>query len=325
MKPFIREEIHAHAASAGPSPNVCAPPRVAVAYDRTVPRAVVHRAAVSTVLVTDLCAVAQQSFHVGVQWPRDHSYYRTHIGQHDPMLVAESIRQAALAIAHLHYGVPLDWQFMTCAKSYRVRPEGLTIGARPAEVLLVVNCHDVQRTRLGLRGMRMTVDCYRGREWIGCGEVGWKCASPAAYRRLRGERFGVTASPVALPTPVEPAAVGRDLEQDVTIGATPRFEDCLLRIVPGHPALYDHPVDHVPGMALLESARQAALRITGNPDALAVAMSVTFDNYVEHDPPATVHATAAAGAPANAQSVSFTIDQFGRHTASGSFAVVPAS
>nr|WP_248002016.1 AfsA-related hotdog domain-containing protein [Streptomyces sp. RPA4-2] len=52
-----------------------------------------------------------------------------------------------------------------------------------------------------------------------------------------------------------------------------------------HPTFFDHPVDHIPGMVLLEAARQAALVSTGMPDALLLGLKSNFARYAEFDAP----------------------------------------
>jgi hypothetical protein len=58
-----------------------------------------------------------------------------------------------------------------------------------------------------------------------------------------------------------------------------------LRVDTAHPTFFDHPVDHIPGMVLLEAARQAALVSTGMPDALLVGLKSNFARYAEFDAP----------------------------------------
>lgn len=291
-------------------------------FEYTIPRHLVHRAAVSEVLLTDLHEADEHTFHVGAQWPRDHGYYRLRGDDHDPVLLAESIRQAALLIAHRVFEVPLDRHFLTRHQSFRVLPEALALGSRPADILLVVSCRDVVGAPRRVRGMRMEIDCYRDRTWIGSGEVSWSCTGPAAYARLRGDRCG--AAPAAcgeLPVPVRPGSVGRDRDRDVAIGMGTEPGSWPLRVNPAHAVLFDHPVDHVPGMVLLEAARQAALLVLGDPDAVPSAVSIDFERYVEHEP-ATVSAAPLPSARSGVRGVSFSIDQEGRQMAAGELEMV---
>lgn len=75
-----------------------------------------------------------------------------------------------------------------------------------------------------------------------------------------------------------------------------------LRLDTRHPVLFDHMVDHVPGMVLLEAARQAATATLGHA-SLPLAVTSQFQRYVELDAPCLIEAhripptgTGAAGA-----------------------------
>src|SRR4051812_26459174 len=64
-----------------------------VDFQQTIPRSLVHRAAVSEVFVTDLNILGEGTFEVGAQWPRRHSFFGPRTPAfHDPMLYAETIR-----------------------------------------------------------------------------------------------------------------------------------------------------------------------------------------------------------------------------------------
>ncbi|MGW3647934.1 AfsA-related hotdog domain-containing protein [Streptomyces sp. NPDC000878] len=66
-----------------------------------------------------------------------------------------------------------------------------------------------------------------------------------------------------------------------------------LRVDTGHPILFDHLVDHVPGMLLIEAARQAARAATGRPDALLLGLDGSFARYAELDAPCWIEARVA--------------------------------
>ncbi|MST34381.1 hypothetical protein GHK86_16845 [Acidimicrobiaceae bacterium USS-CC1] len=84
-----------------------------MSWSQTVPRELVHRAALSEVLLTDSDRVDDDEFVVGAQWPRAHSFYGPDIdGRHDPMLAAETLRRAGLLLGHRYYNVPSGHQFI---------------------------------------------------------------------------------------------------------------------------------------------------------------------------------------------------------------------
>ncbi|OLT16522.1 hypothetical protein BJF78_13955 [Pseudonocardia sp. CNS-139] len=81
-----------------PGPAVETP----LTYDRTVPRQMVHRAAVAEVFVTDAVQVAEKQVRVAVQLPPSHGYFGDHAsGQVDPLLLLEAARQAGIFGSHL--------------------------------------------------------------------------------------------------------------------------------------------------------------------------------------------------------------------------------
>ncbi|WP_142212826.1 AfsA-related hotdog domain-containing protein [Streptomyces sp. SLBN-118] len=58
-----------------------------------------------------------------------------------------------------------------------------------------------------------------------------------------------------LPPPACLTPFGRDRFEDVVLAATDRPDRWQLRVDTTHPILFDHLVDHAPGMLLLEPAR----------------------------------------------------------------------
>lgn len=261
-------------------------------FGQAVPRRLVHRAAVSEVLLTGYLPIGPDAFRFGAQWPRSHSFYRVSAGMHDPLLVAETVRQVGLMTGHSGYGVPLDSAYIMHGLSYEITPAGLVSGPRPTELLLDVRCGNVRRRGNRLLGLDFQVLLHRDGELVGRGASGFTCTSPTAYRRLRGDAGAGPAG--RLPAPVAPGQVGRDDPADVTLAPTGAPDAWTVRSNRDHPVLFDHPVDHIPGMLLLESMRQAALLAVDDPQALAVGLEADFASFAEFDAPATVRARTEA-------------------------------
>ncbi|MER6632394.1 ScbA/BarX family gamma-butyrolactone biosynthesis protein [Streptomyces sp. NPDC000987] len=278
---------------------------------QSVPRAVVHRAAVSEVLVTGIREASDDHFLVGVQWPRSHSYYGRVAGRwHDPMLLGESIRQALLAVSHLAYEVPFGHRFLSSSLSYGMESDGALLAERPADVLLDVRCRNVRRRGRNIAAMDLDVDCLRDGIRVGSGAIAAQCVAETAYRRLRGER---AHNVPGLPTsePVAPQQVGRTSAFDVVLGVTNMERVWTLRYDRDHPVLFDHPVDHVPGMVLMEAARQASLAVLGRPGGLIVACDSTYRKYVEFDSTCLVTATPQPAREEGVRTVSVSFNQGG--------------
>lgn len=263
-------------------------------FQQTVPRRLVHRTAVAEVFVTGLRQVSDALFHVAGQWPRTHAYFEIRNGRrHDPFLFLETIRQAGLLVAHTGLGVPVGHQFLFHRNSYTVDPRGLACGDRPVEVLIAVSVPPRSERRTGRR--QMTFSCTREDAHTGSAAVAWSAVSPAVYARIRGGR--PAPSPTPQPRPVAAELVGRRRGEDVVLSPTDDPRAWLLRINHGHPVMFDHPVDHVPGMVAMEAVRQAAMLATGRPSAVARSGTFAFHRYIELDRPCvvSVDATGATG------------------------------
>ncbi len=270
-------------------------------FQQTLPRHLVHRAAVSEVFVTDLAHTSAGTFHVGAQWPRSHQFFGPKSHLHDPILLTETVRQAGLAIAHQYYNVPQGSHFLMHDISYEINEEGLRLGRRPADIVLEAVTSDVRKRGKSVSGMTFDFTCYRNNKRVGVSRVSWRCVSPAAYARLRGEHIDATVVPGKQPAPVAPHLVGRYQESDVVLAPSAVDNLWLIRLDTEHPVLFDHPVDHVPGMTAIEAARQAALLATGSAGGVPVKGKFSFEHYIELDEPCVI-ATDTAHVPGDGRS-----------------------
>jgi 2-oxo-3-(phosphooxy)propyl 3-oxoalkanoate synthase len=259
----------------------------------TVPKEYVHREALAEVFLTDCEEVGPGMYQVSAQWPRAHSLYSSRVGLHDPLLLLESIRQLTPLLSHTAYGVPLGhrliWKDLRCS----IAPQALRAGAVPADVRLRVRS-DAVTGRQGFRGARLDVRAERDGSHLASAATTFTCHTPAVYRRLRGRRCDARAAvEAAIPVPraATPQSVGRDRTSDVVLSPAGRPDRWQLRVDPSHPVLFDHPVDHAPGMLLLEAARQAAVNVTDPRSAVPVSWDTTFHRYAELDAPCWIESS----------------------------------
>ncbi len=237
------------------------------------------------------------------------------------MLIAETIRQVGALLAHAKFDVPLGHHFLMWDLSYSAIPDTLTAGTTPTDLTLRVKCHDMTLRGKQLSSMRYRAEVWRGATRIAVGTAGYNCTSPAVYKRIRGERPLTLSSPLA--PPVDPETVGRKRAIDVVLadpaaaeppaqsGACAQVTDLaahaaskacagapgsrrrwLLRVDTTHPVFFDHPVDHVPGMMLIEAARQAAQALLGPGPVQPVTVESTFERYAELNVPCWIEAEA---------------------------------
>jgi hypothetical protein len=254
------------------------------ALTATVPRQLVHRASVAETFLTGVTSTGGNRFTVFAEWPRAHQLHVSpDRSAYEPLLVAETVRQVGALLAHTAYEVPLGHQFVLRKLGITTYPERLAVGAKPAGPVLHITVTDVDHRGGRPAGFRFEADIRLDGERVATAHLAVTWMSPAVYRRLRGGRTTVSAPPVAPGLP--PAAVDRALPADVVLAPTDHPDRWRLRVDTAHAVFFDHPLDHVPGMLLLEAARQAVRGRTGTGPRTPVSFHAVFHRYAELDLP----------------------------------------
>ncbi|WP_433889486.1 ScbA/BarX family gamma-butyrolactone biosynthesis protein [Streptomyces sp. CA-111067] len=286
-----------------------------------VARRYVHKAAMAEVLLTGWQQLpAPDAFVVTAQWPRAHSFYSAHQGLHDPLLLVETVRQSMPLLSHVAYDVPFGHHLVWNGISFRVDPEALRIREVCAEVTLHITCHEVRYRRGQLSSLGMTIRAERDGEPLGVADAGFTSVAPAIYNRLRaGNTDALPAMARAVPPPpaIPAAQVARYREQDVVLASTDTPNRWQLRADTTHPVIFDHPVDHVPGMLLLEAARQAAQATTGA-DSVLLELNARFNYYAELHRPCWVEAVPPPAGGAGDSAIRVSVHQDGDEAFSAS-------
>ncbi|WP_019200626.1 ScbA/BarX family gamma-butyrolactone biosynthesis protein [Tsukamurella sp. 1534] len=320
-----------------------------IEHDRTVPRQLVHRCAVSEVFLTSFASEPRvvdgvPVYTLGAQLPRAHAYYGDHrgpqAGHHDPLAVMEVARQAGIAVSHEFFGVPMDHAFLVRVfDGVAVPGPRWEAGSEPADLtvdLRVTREHVADGRRTGL-DVVMDIASEGEPMMTILGSLSWM--PPRAWtgmRRTVRERMGLGQRPTGVhpATPGGAAEVGREARRNVVIGAVSRSgarAEAPLVVDTTHPSLFDHPLDHVPGSLLLEAARQFAVATAGSPTRRAATLRSRFDAFVELDVATTCHARMAgspvgsgvAGAEDAPDSVVVRVEQAGRTCAEIEVEFVP--
>ncbi|MFE9427059.1 ScbA/BarX family gamma-butyrolactone biosynthesis protein [Kitasatospora sp. NPDC006697] len=258
----------------------------------TVPKELVHRAAVAEVLLTDWVRIDENRFTVFAQWPRSHSFFTPlHGGYHDPLIAAETIRQVGALLAHAEFEVPLARHFLMWDLEVAVRPEEMLVGDTPASLEIDVLCTEVKVRGGQLAALRYETVLRQDGQVVATGGASYTCVSQPVYQRLRGEQLtegGQRVLPLTAPT--APQNVGRMSPMDVVLSPIGEPNRWQLRVDTRHPVLFDHPTDHVPGMLMVEAARQASHAALGAPAVLPLTVACEFTRFVELDSPCYIQA-----------------------------------
>ena len=260
-----------------------------------------HRQAIAEVYLTDCAPVDDNHFLVGAQWPRLHAFYRTCTGRYDTMLLAETVRQCAIYLAHNRYAVPLHYKFTMQTIRVDAYVDLLTVGPTPAEVTIDTRVTETSSRHGVLSAFTVTLEFSVDGQIIGKAAGVANVLSPAAYEHARWRGAGARpVGPPRLTTPVDADTVCVADPSAVVLGthaAGPGSGMWSLRCDLTHPVLFDHPLDHVPGALILEAARQSARLQTGQSCADVEYIELGFRRFLELDEPVTVTARMAEGAP----------------------------
>lgn len=266
-------------------------------HSRTIDRELVHKRAVSEVLVT---AIAEQTgtWLCHAQLPRHHTFHTDLTGEqgnyHDPLLVMEAFRQGCIAASHLFYDVPLDAR-------HTVRYYELTV-VDPAALRRGPQTLDLEFTIMVRREFRRGEDgpvqgldvaavaTHEGTKLMELsGAFGWMSAAKwAAFRAA------AAWEPGPQPTPAHPAMVGRGDRDNVVIGEpTPHAGGAWAPVLVdiAHPTIFDHPLDHLPGGLIIEAGRQLAMTLLGARAGVITGparVRCDFQSFTELDAPSTV-------------------------------------
>ncbi|WRZ95319.1 A-factor biosynthesis protein [Streptomyces sp. NBC_01007] len=272
-------------------------------FTRTLPKELVHRSAVAEVFLTDAERHGEDEMLLAARFPRRHAFYDDTLGpgdRLDPFLLLEACRQGIFVVAHRCLGVPPGHKFLLRSVGFEVPdPAALARGDRPTEAVITTRVERRFRTRAGVRGLRLRFTLTVGAREALLARIDYSWMPPEDWTSLRaGQRgaLGLPAVPVALRGPrVDPALVGRCAPANTVISSPSTAKDgthaAHVFAETTHPTLYDHWVDHVPGMLELEAFRQLALRAAVAAGtvracgALPVALAARFRRFAEMDLP----------------------------------------
>ncbi|WP_424217479.1 ScbA/BarX family gamma-butyrolactone biosynthesis protein (plasmid) [Streptomyces sp. BI20] len=235
--------------------------------------------------------LGEDEFLVRAVWPAGHPFFApVHGGVHDPMLIAETMRQASMAVIHAGYGVPTDHHFLLSELDYLCHPEGLSVGSSEDAVDLRLTAFDIVRRGGRVTELRVRATFERHGVPVATVSLATRLTSPSTYRRLRGAyTTPVTFIPTSAPLP--PASVGRSHPEHVLLSPGPTADTRALRVDTRHPTLFQRPNDHIPGMLLFEAARQAAHESVAPDYFLPAHGDVRFHRYAEFDRPCVLSTT----------------------------------
>ncbi|PBC86768.1 A-factor biosynthesis hotdog domain-containing protein [Streptomyces sp. 2224.1] len=281
-------------------------------HDPCVPREFVHRPIVDDILVTSWRRLDDSRFALTARWPHDHGYFTPVHGRHHLILTGETIRQAGLLLCHTELGVPVGHHFILGNLVYTTHPEQLAVGGGPTRLTIDVTCSRMRLRGGTLSSGHFTMTIRKAGRIVATGYSDVAVASPAVYRRIRGERVAARRTLGPPPAPVPHQLTGSAMDSDVLLSPTDRSSGWELRIAPGHGAMVNPANDHIPGMLLLDAAQQAARALTAPQAFVPYAFGTEFHRYAEHGIPCSIVARHVPSALPSTTTVQVTGSQEGK-------------
>ena len=154
-------------------------------FSSTVARELVHRRAISEVFMTDISRIGEGRYLAAAQWPRLHPFFCSTPGAYDTALIAESLRQATILVAHAMEGVPMGQVFLMPDMSVHALGGHSSDPGTPTDVNMLLDVNVSQRNAHGPVFLRVEARFDVGGHPIATGTAGARLVDPASYARLR--------------------------------------------------------------------------------------------------------------------------------------------
>lgn len=242
-----------------------------LSFSTVVPREHVHRSAISEVFLTDIICEKYPRFRLGIQLPRQHSYYSEHSvaesAVYDPLLLLECSRQASILIAHRYVGAGMDQKFIFNTGNLRITDlDGLSVRLHPGYGILDADIIEEKKRGDLVIGITLAIEIQLDGVRVATMDMSIQWMPGVAWDKVRERgraQLDLTASaPYPLAHRVAPEVVGRRSLENVVVGeisADATAVDAEIVVDQHHPSLFDHPLDHLPGAVIFEAFRQTGV------------------------------------------------------------------
>lgn len=222
----------------------------------------VHKQNLDAILVHRVTRTSADGFSCLVALPTDAEYFGGDPA--DLLFIAEVVRQATVFVAHAYYSVPFGHQFLMPALSIHLNKDNKDINIDPTTTIAIEMVVSASKRKGVVSSLEIRMKLRAPEHSVGQATTNALIVAPHIYRRLRLSATSQIASARS-----ESRSTAQDLEGSLTkfrhLGApagplSPTdwpAHQYLLRVDTADRFFFDHELDHVPGMLIVDAARQA--------------------------------------------------------------------
>lgn len=240
-----------------------------LSFDGSIDRRYVHRQAINEVFITDSQQVDSNHFIFSAMLPKSHMYFNDFPELsdghrcYDAMLLLEVFRQTSIYVTHKYYDVPLSAKFIFNNAEFKILNYPLLeIMQKPLYSVIPVKITNLKYRKKILVGYTLEMTLLINN--IACAQkrmgIGWM--DDTVWKKLRAKNENLPSLNYNIIKPANCTSVGRFFPRNVVIGDVQMKDHALsatLIVDQSYSSIFDHPLDHIPGMFIIEACRQAAL------------------------------------------------------------------
>lgn len=273
-------------------------------FGSTVRKDLVHRSAVSEVFLTDAQRIEEDRFYTGAHLPRTHSYYNDapSLTHHENIVLLEVCRQSSIIVSHNYYDAPLDAKFIFNEAKFKIENnEALLIKSKPSYVVTEIEVISKSGRNGKVNGLTFEMRLYVDGNIAATKLMNITWLTKPVWGKMRNKalKTAETFSNIALPSINSQSTLtqimGRTNIDNLVLRSVENQNGqyvSAIQVNQSHPAMFDHPLDHIPGMLLIEAFRQMAFYVVNKEyglqfsDIFMKVCDINFTKFTEFNPAA---------------------------------------
>ena len=231
-------------------------------FSQTICKELVHKSFLSEVFLTDSRQVANDCFLISALLPKTHFYYNDvpiRSQFYDSALILEVCRQVSIYIAHIFYAISFDYKFIFDSANFTQY-----LGHKPAnnidkhKAIIHTKVINKKTKKDSLCGLEIDMMVYIDQELYACKSMKFSWVAPKMWDKLRRISQQQDSANLEI-KPILKDIVCKEHISNVVIGnfleCTNYFQATIIADKT-HPAFFDHPLDHISGILIIEAIKQ---------------------------------------------------------------------